>query len=129
MMGVEMHTDRQSSDTLPCQNAEVPTARAEVQTHFWRLTVNRNELRLLGGRLLEQSRALRAAFPDRGDMKLVAISDVQRETLGNDPAASAFCAALEHLRTEMVFVRDGKTHDLTVMDDESTNVERGLPLM
>ena len=91
--------------------------------------MNRNELRLLGGQLLEQSRALRAAFPDRVDMKLVAISDVRRETFGNDPGASAFWAALEHLHAEMVFVRDGKTHDLTVMDDESTNVERGLPRM
>jgi hypothetical protein len=82
-------------------------------------TVNRNELRVLGGQLLEQPRALRAAFPDRGDMSLMAISDVRMDAPDNDPGAGAFSAALGHLHTEMAFVRDGKTHDLTVMDDES----------
>jgi hypothetical protein len=91
--------------------------------------MKRSELRLLGGKLLEQSQALRAAFPDRADMNRVTISDLRPEPVDDDSGAVTFRAALMHLREEMVLVRDGKTHDLSVMDDESAAVERRLPRM
>ena len=64
-------------------------------------------------KLLEQARALRAAFPDIPAMCGVDISPL--------PTGSGFTdirAAFRHLRDEMVLMRDGRSEGVGVLDDE-----------
>ena len=76
--------------------------------------MDRSELRALGRRLLEEARALRAAFPDVAAMRELSVSAARAEPFGDDE----FAAALGYLRDEMLLVRAGGTDTLTVLDDE-----------
>ena len=84
--------------------------------------MDRSELRTLGRRLLEEARALWAAFPDAGAMRELAVDEAQPGPFGDDEGAAA-CAALGYLRDEMLLVRAGGTDTLTVLDDEIAHAE------
>ena len=88
--------------------------------------MDRNEVRIMGGRMLAEARALRAAFPEVGVMSELPVSPVPpgADDGAEDPADGR--AALGYLRDEMLVVRSGKAADLTVLDDEMANVERLL---
>jgi hypothetical protein len=70
--------------------------------------------------LLDQARALKAAFP--GGVAGVPVAD-----LPDGGGYPDLMSALRHLRDEMLLVRAGKVTDLTVLDDEIACVERLLP--
>jgi hypothetical protein len=89
--------------------------------------MGRDELRVVGERLLEQARALRTAFPNLAAMRQVAVGDIGTEPVGEVGRAVALRAALGYLRNEMVLVRDRRADALTVLDDEIANVERLMP--
>jgi hypothetical protein len=82
-----------------------------------------NEARTMGVRMLDEARALRAAFPDVGAMCRLTVSAVPPGTSNEDAAASALRAALGYLRDEMLLVRAGRIGDLTVLDDEIAHTE------
>jgi hypothetical protein len=80
----------------------------------------------MGGRLLAEARALRAAFPDVAAMRAVWVSGIPAAS-GEDAADSSdYRAACRYLRDEMLLVQAGKVTDLTVLEDEMTGVERRL---
>ena len=87
--------------------------------------MGRDEVRVMGSRMLAEARALRAAFPDTGAMGELPVSPVP---VASDAAEepSDCRAALGYLRDEMLVVRAGRAADLTVLDDEMANVERLL---
>jgi hypothetical protein len=91
--------------------------------------MDRDEMRTTGARMLNEARALRAAFPDADAMRELPVSAVPAASPADSEDATAYRAALGYLRDEMLLVRDGKAHDLTVLDDEIAYAEsllRGL---
>lgn len=81
--------------------------------------MDRSELRARRRRLLEEARALRAAFPDAVAMRELSVSAAQPGPFGDEGAA---CAALRYLRDELL-VRAGGTDTLAVLDDEIAHAE------
>jgi hypothetical protein len=84
-----------------------------------------NELRTMT-RMLNEARALRAAYPDAEAMRALPVGALPAESPGGD-AASALRAALGYLRDEMLLVRAGRAGNLIVLDDEIACVEGLLP--
>jgi len=68
--------------------------------------------------LLDQARALEAAFPD--GVAGLSVADLP------DGGPPDLIPALRYLRDEMLLVRAGNVTDLTVLDDEIACVERLL---
>lgn len=86
-------------------------------------------MRILGGRMLGEARALRAAFPDAGAMGALPVSTLPPAAAGEAAGATALRAALGYLRDEMLLVRAGKAGSLTVLDDEIAHAESLLPYL
>jgi hypothetical protein len=76
--------------------------------------------------MLNQARAIRAAYPDVGAMRELPVGDPPPESTGETEWEAALRAALGYLRDEMLLVRAGKANDLTVLNDEIAGVERLL---
>jgi hypothetical protein len=70
---------------------------------------------------------MRAAFPDGEARRDLPVSAVPPESSGEGEEVAAYRAALGYLRDEMLLVRAGKAHDLTVLDDEIAHAESLLP--
>ena len=85
--------------------------------------MHRNEMRTMGIRMLNEARALRAAFPDASAMQELPVSPALPESPGEDKGVVACRAALGYLRDEMLLVRAGKADSLTVLDDEIAYAE------
>jgi hypothetical protein len=71
---------------------------------------------------LEESRAIRAAFPDTNSMQAVPVAGAPDVSEGR----CALRLALGHLRAEITLLRAGKSDTLAVLDDESSHVLRLL---
>ena len=88
--------------------------------------VDGNETRTTEMGLLNEARALRAAFPDVDAMRELLLSALPPEAPDGDEEATAFRAALGYLRDEMLLVRAGRADSLTVLDDEIAYTESFL---
>jgi hypothetical protein len=77
------------------------------------------EVRATVERLLAQSRAIRAAFPDAAGMRDLPVDPPPLVGDGR-PGLSA---AVRYLWDEVQLVRDGKAGGVVVLDDEMANVE------
>ena len=75
-------------------------------------------MQIAGRRLLDEARALRAAFADRD-----AMNDVTITPLAGGVGFEDLRSAMGYLRDEMVLIRDGKSDTLTVLDDEIAHTE------
>lgn len=85
-----------------------------------------NEVRAVGACLLDEARAIRAAFPDAAAMRDLPVSPLPPGG-ANGPEESECRAALGYLRNEMLLVQAGRATSLVVLDDEIAGVERLLP--
>jgi hypothetical protein len=83
--------------------------------------MSRDDVRAAGERLLAAARSVRAAFPDVGAMRRVAIGDRPDCSVGEAPEAARCRAALGFLWDELALVRAGKADTRTVLDDEMTH--------
>jgi hypothetical protein len=77
----------------------------------------------MGERILDEARALRAAFPDADAMRALPVSALPPKAPDEDEEVTAIRAALGYLRDEMLLVRAGKADSLTVLDDEIAHTE------
>jgi hypothetical protein len=78
-------------------------------------------------RLLDEARALRAAFPNVEAMRRLPVSSLSPVANVEDVTAAEYLAGLRYLRDEMLVVQAGRATDLTVLDDEIACVERLAP--
>ena len=77
-------------------------------------------------RMLDEARALRAAFPDARALRGLPVSDIPAAADDESESATACRGALGYLRDEMLLVRAGEARDLTVLDDEVACAERAM---
>ena len=86
--------------------------------------MDRNDMRTMARRILDEARSLKAAFPNQEAMRELPVSKRLPETTGAE--GSALRAALVYLLDEMLLVRSGEATALTVLDDEFACVVRLL---
>jgi len=85
--------------------------------------MNMHEGRAIAVRLLEQARAIRAAFGDPGVLCEISVGPRPVAPASGEDAARNLHAALGYLWEEMVLIRDGKTATLVVLNDEIAHTE------